>query len=60
MRLTVEPVRFGTGLPIFGDQVGAADPLAVFTERGYALRERARLNAAGTLLLTLLPDRSAV
>lgn len=48
--LTVEPCRFGAGLPIFSDQ---AEPHAesVIAAKGFDLAEDTRLNAAGTRLL---------
>ncbi|MEM1266492.1 MAG: hypothetical protein AAGI50_10810 [Pseudomonadota bacterium] len=49
--LTVEPVRFGQGLPIFSDQQHE-DPVSVFRNRGYQIRSERRLNAHGTRLLT--------
>ncbi len=52
--LTIEPQRFGTGLPIFSGQ-GAADPVEVLTSRGYSPRSDRRLNAAGTRLVSLRP-----
>ena len=52
VHLTVEPVTFGTGLPIFTDQ-RTGDPVAVFTSRGYAIESDALLNAAGTRYVTL-------
>jgi len=52
--LTIEPVRFGDGLPLFSDQ-RARDPVAAFTEKGYKITAERRLNAAGTRLVTLAP-----
>ncbi len=52
--LTIEPIRFGAGLPIFGDQI-AQDPVEAFLEKGYALRGEQRLNRIGTRLLALDP-----
>ena len=49
--LTVEPIRFGAGLPIFSGQArgqGAEDALAA---RGYVETARRRLNAGGTMLI---------
>lgn len=54
VRLTVEPVRFGMGLPIFSDQP-AGDPVAVLTRRGYRVTGDEPLNAAGARLITLAP-----
>lgn len=52
--LTIEPVRFGEGLPLFSDQ-RARDPVAAFTEKGYAILSERALNAAGSRLVTLAP-----
>lgn len=60
VHLTVEPLFFGSGLPIFSGQ-SAVDPVAAFRRAGYhAVSERV-LNAAGTRYLVLEPrDVSAV
>lgn len=50
--LTVEPVRFGAGLPVFGDQ-RATDAEGAFAEKGWRVADETRLNAAGTRLLRL-------
>lgn len=50
--LTVEPVRFGDGLPVFSDQ-RARDPVAAFAEKGWTAAAARTLNAAGTRLVTL-------
>ncbi len=48
--LTVEPIRFGQGLPIFTNQpVGC--PETVLQQAGYVLRDAQTLNATGTRLL---------
>lgn len=52
--LTIEPVVFGEGVPIFTGQTGG-DPLAAFEAKGYAPVAERRLNAAGTRLVTLAP-----
>lgn len=52
--LTVEPLRFGEGLSVFGDQV-ARDPLAAFVEKGYTPTGARALNAGGTRLVMLVP-----
>jgi dihydrofolate reductase len=49
--LTIEPVTFGEGVPIFGDQT-ARDPVEALLEKGYAPVGERRLNAVGTRLLT--------
>lgn len=47
VRLSVEPVSFGAGLPLFSDSAGeTAD--AALAARGFRRREARRLNAAGT------------
>ncbi len=52
--LTVEPLRFGDGLPLFSDQ-RARDAVAAFTEKGYKIKAERTLNAAGTRLVSLAP-----
>lgn len=52
VHLTVEPVVFHDGLPIFSDQSGT-DPLEVFTARGFHLTEDRLLNGAGTRYVEL-------
>ncbi len=47
LHLTVEPVTFGGGLPIFTGQGGLA-PKAVFESLGFERREHRVLNAQGT------------
>ena len=47
IHLTVEPVTFGDGLPVFSDQQ-VSDPVEIFTSRGFVLQDQRRLNAAGT------------
>ena len=51
--LTVEPVTFGAGLPVFPGHAGPAD--AVLAALGYGLRDSRTLNARGTRLLTFAP-----
>lgn len=46
--LTIEPVRFGGGLPIFSCQGGAADPAAAILGQGFRVAGSETLNAAGT------------
>ena len=53
VHLTIEPLRFGAGLPIFSDQQGT-DPVGVFLDRGFEIREQERLNAQGTRYLVLV------
>ena len=54
VHLTIEPVRFKTGLPIFTGQQGT-DPIAVFTDQGFVVQSEERLNSAGTRYLVLVP-----
>ena len=53
VHLTIEPVIFGTGLPIFSDSEGI-DPVGEFTDLGYEIYSDERLNSAGTRYLVLL------
>ena len=46
VHLSVEPVVFGAGLPLFSGHHGPAE--AVLTALGFACRSQRRLNAAGT------------
>ena len=48
VHLTVEPVRFGAGLPIFTGQ-GGVDPEKMFERLGFVRGERRVLNRAGTV-----------
>ena len=54
VHLTVEPVRFGRGLPIFAAQT-ADDPVAIFHAAGFAPVAERPLNERGTLFLVLEP-----
>ena len=56
--LSIEPVRFGGGLPIFAG-TGGQDPLAVMQAAGFAVAADEVLNAAGTRLITLRPAEAA-
>lgn len=47
--LTVEPVAFGAGLPLFPGEAGPAE--AVLARLGYRLEESRTINPAGTRLL---------
>jgi dihydrofolate reductase len=51
IELTIEPLRFGAGLPLLTGQTG--DALAALKERGFAVAGEHRLNAQGTRLLLL-------
>ena len=55
VHLTVEPVAFGSGLPIFSGQTDR-NPITAFTRRGFRLREETLLNEAGTRYVVLEPD----
>ena len=52
--LSVEPVRFGAGLPIFSG-TGGRNPLAAMQAAGFVAEADEVLNAAGTRLVTLRP-----
>ena len=52
VHLTVEPVTFGTGLPLFSDSAGE-DPVDALTARGFEIERQSRLNDAGTRYLVL-------
>ena len=54
VELSVEPLDFETGLPIFTDQ-GEADPVRVFERRGFAVLDEFSLNAGGTRHYRLAP-----
>jgi len=54
IHLTVEPLSFLKGLPIFSGQIGS-DPLKIFTDRGFRVVSKATLNATGTLYFELTP-----
>ena len=53
--LTIEPVAFGEGLPIFTGQTDN-DPVTTFTRRGFHILSEETLNAIGTRYLELAPD----
>ncbi len=54
VHLTVEPVRFGSGLSVFSD-ARRADAVEEFTGRGFHVTSEERLNSAGTRFLVLEP-----
>ncbi|SEA10816.1 hypothetical protein [Rubrimonas cliftonensis] len=54
VELTVEPVSFGAGLPVFSDQ-RAREAVEAFLEKGYRVRAERRLNSGGTRLVSLGP-----
>ncbi len=47
--ITIEPLTFGRGLPLFSGAAGQ-DPVTALAARGLALRDTRPLNAAGTRL----------
>ena len=55
VHLTVEPVGFGTGLPVFSDQ-SETDPLCIFASRGFVIDSEERLNVRGTKYYELSPE----
>ena len=55
VHLTVEPVVFGGGLPLFTGAAGPAE--RVLADRGFAVRHEEALNDAGTRYLVLEPGR---
>ena len=55
VNLTVEPVSFGDGLPVFTGQVDR-NPVTVFTRRGFQIVSESTLNAGGTRFYELVPD----
>ena len=52
VHLTIEPVIFERGLPIFSDQVGK-DPLQIIEKKGFIVRFDETLNARGTRYFVL-------
>ena len=50
VELTIEPLRFGTGLPLLS---GQQDPTAELERRGFVVALRRKLNPQGTRLLVL-------
>ena len=52
VNLTIEPVKFGTGLPIFSDQAGG-DPVEIIASRGFKIDSDEVLNATGTRYLEM-------
>ena len=55
VHLTVEPVRFTQGLPVFTGQEDA-DVLAIFAARGFQPKEQRLLNKSGTRYLVMRAD----
>ena len=54
VNLTIEPVSFADGLPVFSDQAGS-DPLEIFRVRGFEMVSHEVLNSAGTQFVVLKP-----
>ena len=52
VHLTIEPVTFGAGLPIFSDQ-SSTDPCQAFTSMGFTVESDTLLNSEGTRILKL-------
>lgn len=57
VHLTIEPVVFGNGLPIFSRQTDR-NALTAFTRRGFRVQAERTLNSGGTRYLELVPDAS--
>ncbi|MEM9642959.1 MAG: hypothetical protein AAGA19_15805 [Pseudomonadota bacterium] len=56
IKLTIEPVRFRTGLPMFSDQP-VGDPRDVLRAMGFVAQSDVALNARGTRLLSFSRNR---
>lgn len=54
VNLTIEPIRFGEGLPVFSDQ-SETDPLDIFARRGFRIASDRALNGDGTRYIELTP-----
>lgn len=52
--LTVEPVRFGAGLPVFTGQGDTDNPVTIFEGRGFVTAECRELNDTGTYWVKLV------
>ena len=59
VELSVEPLRFEAGLPIFADQ-REGDPVRVFERRSFTVLEEFPLNAGGTRHYRLAPAQRPV
>jgi len=55
VHLSVEPVNFGHGLPVFTGQT-SRDPVRVFTDAGFRVVSETVLNPGGTTALTMIPE----
>ncbi len=56
VHLTVEPIKFGAGLPVFTGSAGEL-PEDIFRSRGFRLEQREKLNEDGTEYLVFLHDK---
>lgn len=56
VNLTIEPVRFQSGLPLFSDSDGE-EPLSALKARGFDVLSMDTLNAGGTRYIELAPRR---
>ena len=54
VNLTIEPVTFGSGLPVFTGQ-GKEPPVDIFRSRGFRVTSDDILNQAGTRYVVLMP-----
>ena len=54
VHLTVEPIAFGTGVPVFAHQI-ERDPLDLFRSRGFRVVSEQSLNAGGTRYFEMVP-----
>ncbi|MEL6169293.1 MAG: dihydrofolate reductase family protein [Pseudomonadota bacterium] len=55
VHLTIEPIAFGDGLPVFSDQV-SRDPVTVFAKAGFEISSETSLNSVGTRYIVLYPQ----
>lgn len=53
VNLTIEPVKFAEGIPIFSGQ-NESDPYAVFNSKGFSVTSEVELNDAGTRYIELI------
>ena len=51
VHLTIEPITFGDGLPVFSAQI-SQDPVEIFDHAGFEVDNETVLNDAGTRYLT--------
>lgn len=54
INLTIEPIKFGGGLPVFSDQA-TTDPVDIFETQGFEVVRESVLNDIGTRYLELVP-----